>query len=90
MTGYQTLPLFCTFPSCYWLILVWSFLGADFNRRFLTARQFDPHAALKQFQEASQFRREKHILKLHDIVEISDFEQARQFVRPRVSCPKQG
>ncbi|KAJ5624353.1 hypothetical protein N7510_000662 [Penicillium lagena] len=48
--------------------------------RFLTARQYDTAAALKQFQEASQFRREKHIVRLHDMVEVTDFEQARQFV----------
>ncbi|KAJ6104680.1 hypothetical protein N7523_011000 [Penicillium sp. IBT 18751x] len=47
--------------------------------RFLAARQFDQESALKQFQEASIFRREKHIVKLYDIVEIADFEQARQF-----------
>lgn len=50
------------------------------NRRFLAARRFNADAALKQFQEALQFRREKHIVKLYDIVEITDFEQARQFV----------
>lgn len=70
------------------MVLPWSFWGADFNRRFLTARQYNTHTALKQFQEASQFRREKHIVKLHDLVEITDFEQARQFVRLRVSSPK--
>ncbi|KAJ5160712.1 uncharacterized protein N7482_007716 [Penicillium canariense] len=54
-------------------------LETHIHRRFLTARRFDPDAALKQFQEASQFRREKHIVKLYDMVEITDFEQARQF-----------
>ncbi|KAJ6003502.1 hypothetical protein N7451_006049 [Penicillium sp. IBT 35674x] len=48
--------------------------------RFLTARRFNADGALEQFQEASQFRREKHIVRLYDIVEIADFEQARQFV----------
>ncbi|KAJ5134358.1 hypothetical protein N7448_000619 [Penicillium atrosanguineum] len=47
--------------------------------RFLTARQFDPAAALKQFQEACQFRYDKHILRLYDLVEIADYEQSRQF-----------
>ncbi|KAJ5560728.1 hypothetical protein N7513_003127 [Penicillium frequentans] len=47
--------------------------------RFLKARQFNADGALKQFQEASQFRREKHTVRLYDIVEIADFEQARQF-----------
>jgi hypothetical protein len=46
----------------------------------LTARQFNEDAALKQLQEATQFRREKHIVRLYDVVEITDFEQARQFV----------
>jgi hypothetical protein len=55
-------------------------LCVDLNRRFLTARQFNEDAALKQFQKATQFRREKHIVRLYDIVEITDFEQARQFV----------
>ncbi|KAF3022267.1 hypothetical protein E8E15_007255 [Penicillium rubens] len=47
----------------------------------LFARQFDPDGALKQFQEACEFREKKHILRLYDSVDISDFEQARQFVR---------
>jgi hypothetical protein len=55
-------------------------LCVDLNRRFLTARLFNEDAALKQFQKAIQFRREKHIVRLYDIVEITDFEQARQFV----------
>ncbi|KAJ5815980.1 hypothetical protein N7447_008213 [Penicillium robsamsonii] len=46
--------------------------------RFLAARQFDPDGALKQFQEACEFREEKHILRLYDLVDIDDFEQARQ------------
>ncbi|KAJ5899074.1 hypothetical protein N7495_003818 [Penicillium taxi] len=46
--------------------------------RFLTARQFDPDGAKKQFQEASLFRQEKHINKLFDIIEISEYEQTRQ------------
>ncbi|KAJ5227901.1 hypothetical protein N7489_008609 [Penicillium chrysogenum] len=45
----------------------------------LFARQFDPDGALKQFQEACEFREKKHILRLYDSVDISDFEQARQF-----------
>jgi hypothetical protein len=32
------------------------------------------------FQEACEFREKKHILRLYDSVDISDFEQARQFV----------
>lgn len=55
-------------------------VGADPTRRFLVARQFDPDGALKQFQEACEFREKKHILRLYDSVDISDFEQARQFV----------
>ncbi|KAJ5670874.1 hypothetical protein N7507_000001 [Penicillium longicatenatum] len=47
--------------------------------RFLTARGFNVDAAFKQFEEASHFRREKHIVRLYDTVEITDFEQARQF-----------
>ncbi|OQE38504.1 hypothetical protein PENCOP_c008G01428 [Penicillium coprophilum] len=46
--------------------------------RFLVARQFDPDRALKQFQEACEFRQEKDILRLYDLVDIADFEQARQ------------
>ncbi|KAJ5138839.1 uncharacterized protein N7515_003687 [Penicillium bovifimosum] len=47
--------------------------------RFLAARRFDPEAALEQFKEAFQFRQQKSVLKLYDIMPISDFEQARQF-----------
>ncbi|KAJ5295054.1 hypothetical protein PENANT_c037G00098 [Penicillium antarcticum] len=47
--------------------------------RFLTARRFDPDAALTQFKEACQFRQEKSTLQLYDIIPIDDFEQARQF-----------
>ncbi|KAJ6001571.1 hypothetical protein N7499_002526 [Penicillium canescens] len=47
--------------------------------RFLTARRFDPDAALEQYKEACQFRQEKAVLKLYDIIPITDFEQARQF-----------
>ncbi|KAJ5950324.1 uncharacterized protein N7479_008737 [Penicillium vulpinum] len=46
--------------------------------RFLVARQYNPDGALKQFIEACQFREEKHILRLYDLVDIADFEQARQ------------
>ncbi|KGO50389.1 hypothetical protein PEX1_016440 [Penicillium expansum] len=46
--------------------------------RFLIARRFDPDGALKQFQEAYEFREEKHILRLYDLVDIANFEQARQ------------
>jgi hypothetical protein len=59
---------------------------SDIYSRFLAARQFVPDAALKQFEEASKFRREKHIVKLYDIVEIADFEQARHFVRTLSPC----
>lgn len=55
-------------------------LGADRTRRFLIARRFDPDGALKQFQEAYEFREEKHILRLYDLVDIANFEQARQIV----------
>lgn len=55
-------------------------LDFDTNRRFLTARQFDPDAALKQLQEACQFRYKKHILRLYDLVDIADYEQSRRFV----------
>ncbi|CAG8067312.1 unnamed protein product, partial [Penicillium nalgiovense] len=48
--------------------------------RFLAARRFDPDAALDQLKETYQFRQEKSTLKLYDIIPISDFEQARQFV----------
>lgn len=57
---------------------------SDIYSRFLAARKFDPDAALEQFHEASKFRREMHIVKLYDIVEITEFEQARQFVRIRL------
>ncbi|KAJ5286374.1 hypothetical protein N7524_001680 [Penicillium chrysogenum] len=51
----------------------------------LFARQFDPDGALKQFQEACEFREKKHILRLYDSVDISDFEQARQFGQKRAT-----
>lgn len=68
---------------------------ADPVRRFLAARRFDPDGALKQFQEASKFREEKHITRLYDMVNIADFEQARQLVsygplcqdQPPLMCP---
>lgn len=50
------------------------------TRRFLVARRFDPGDALKQFQEACKFREEKHILRLYDLVDIADFEEARRIV----------
>lgn len=50
------------------------------TRRFLLARRFDPDDALKQFQEACKFREEKDILRLYDLVDIADFEEARQIV----------
>ncbi|KAJ5519707.1 hypothetical protein N7463_000160 [Penicillium fimorum] len=46
--------------------------------RFLVARQFDPDGALKQFQEACEFREKNHILRLYDLIDIANFEQARQ------------
>ena len=62
---------------------------ADMNRRFLAARRFDPDAALEQFKEACQFRQEKSVLKLYDIIPITDFEQARQFVSGSYFYPRQ-
>ncbi|KAJ5094985.1 hypothetical protein N7532_007276 [Penicillium argentinense] len=47
--------------------------------RFLTARQYNPNAAFDQLQQAMKFRQEKQVLGLYDAIEISDFEQARQF-----------
>ncbi|KAJ5211189.1 hypothetical protein N7491_011009 [Penicillium cf. griseofulvum] len=46
--------------------------------RFLVARQFDPDGALKQFEETYKFREEKDILRLYDLVDIANFDQARQ------------
>ena len=48
---------------------------------FLRLCRFDPDDALKQFQEACKFREEKHILRLYDLVDIADFEEARRIVR---------
>ncbi|KAJ5947985.1 hypothetical protein N7466_001000 [Penicillium verhagenii] len=47
--------------------------------RFLAARNLDLDGALKQFQEAILFRQKKEIVRLYDIVEVAEFEQARQF-----------
>jgi hypothetical protein len=57
---------------------------ADLDRRFLTARRFDPDGALMQFEEAQRFREEKHIIRLYDMIKIADYEEARQLVSKRV------
>lgn len=60
------------------------FAVADTARRFLTARRFDPNGALTQFEEAHRFREENHIIRLYDLIKISDYEQARQLVSERL------
>lgn len=55
--------------------------------RFLIARKNDPDAALKQLQQSVDFRQDRDILRLYDVVDTEDFEQARQFVRSRSGYP---
>ncbi|KAJ5188121.1 hypothetical protein N7491_004446, partial [Penicillium cf. griseofulvum] len=68
-------------PSCmyYSMPITNSCFDSHTIRRFLSARRFDADDALKQFQETSLFRQEKQILRLYDVIDISDYEQARQF-----------
>ncbi|KAJ5241644.1 uncharacterized protein N7469_003235 [Penicillium citrinum] len=47
--------------------------------RFLTARKNDPNAALGQLQQSVDFRQDRDILRLYDVVDTEDFEQARRF-----------
>lgn len=54
--------------------------GTDPHRRFLIARRYDQDAALEQFREATQFRSDKDVVRLYDVIEVADFEQTRQFV----------
>lgn len=79
---YQICP-----PSRMLCVSRFWFRLTDTDRRFLTARRFDPDGALEQFKEASDFRQEKDVLRLYDVVEIADFEQARQFVSCGLACP---
>ncbi|KAF7162403.1 hypothetical protein CNMCM6106_009377 [Aspergillus hiratsukae] len=46
--------------------------------RFLQARRMDPSSALCQFEEATQFRREKDALRLYDSISVDDFEDTRK------------
>ena len=55
--------------------------GTDLPRRFLIARRFDQNAALDQFREATQFRSDKVVVRLYDVMEVVVFEQTRHFVR---------
>lgn len=50
------------------------------TRRFLTARKFDHDEAVKHFEAARKFREEKHLIRLYDLVQISDFENTRSMV----------
>ncbi|KAJ5116915.1 hypothetical protein N7456_001263 [Penicillium angulare] len=47
--------------------------------RYLSARQFDSDGALKQLEDTIKFRQENQLVGLFDAIEVSDFEQARQF-----------
>ncbi|RAK95858.1 SEC14 family lipid-binding protein [Aspergillus ibericus CBS 121593] len=47
-------------------------------RRYLAARQMDAASALAQFQEATQFHAEKHILRLYDLISVDDYEETRK------------
>lgn len=49
--------------------------------RFLIARKNDPKAAVGQLQQSVDFRQDRDILRLYDVVDTEDFEQARRFVR---------
>lgn len=49
--------------------------------RFLIARKNDPNAAVNQLQQSLNFRQDRDILPLYEVVDTEDFEQARQFVR---------
>jgi hypothetical protein len=51
------------------------------SRRFLQARRMDPSSALCQFEEATEFRREKDALRLYDSISVDDFEDTRKLVR---------
>lgn len=54
------------------------------NRRFLQARRMDLSSALCQFEEATQFRREKDALRVYDRITVDDFEDTRKLVRQSV------
>ncbi|KAG2026227.1 hypothetical protein GB937_001734 [Aspergillus fischeri] len=47
-------------------------------RRFLQARRMDLPSALGQFEEATQFRREKDALRVYDRISVDDFENTRK------------
>lgn len=49
--------------------------------RFLIARKNDPNDAVNQLQQSIDFRDERDILYLYEVIDTEDFEQARQFVR---------
>ncbi|CAG8166209.1 unnamed protein product [Penicillium olsonii] len=46
--------------------------------RFLTARKFDHDEAIKHFEEVKRFREENQIIRLYDLVQVADFENARR------------
>ncbi|PYI01418.1 CRAL/TRIO domain-containing protein [Aspergillus sclerotiicarbonarius CBS 121057] len=46
--------------------------------RYLEARKMDSTSALEQFQEATKFHTEKHILRLYDLVSLEDYEETRK------------
>ncbi|KAJ5288257.1 hypothetical protein N7478_003943 [Penicillium angulare] len=47
--------------------------------RFLIARKNDPNDAVNQLQQSIDFRDERDILHLYEVIDTEDFEQARQF-----------
>ncbi|GKZ28451.1 hypothetical protein AbraIFM66950_007119 [Aspergillus brasiliensis] len=46
--------------------------------RYLEARQMNPKAALKQFQEAAKFQADRHILRLYDLISVEHYEETRK------------
>ncbi|KAF7164835.1 hypothetical protein CNMCM5623_009262 [Aspergillus felis] len=46
--------------------------------RFLQAKRMDLSSALSQFEEATQFRREKDALRVYDWISVDDFEDTRR------------
>ncbi|PWY67089.1 CRAL/TRIO domain-containing protein [Aspergillus sclerotioniger CBS 115572] len=46
--------------------------------RYLDARKMDPEAALQQFQEATKFHTEKHVLQLYDRISLENYEETRK------------
>ncbi|PWY90237.1 CRAL/TRIO domain protein [Aspergillus heteromorphus CBS 117.55] len=46
--------------------------------RFLEARKMDATAALQQFQEATQYRTDKRVLRVYDLISVEDHDETRK------------